>query len=246
MIRGVLPLSGGGLNGRTLLWRSSLRPLILVRSLFAKAWETGISTKEYLILFEVITLNFRTWDEDSRQSALFLMFLFKENRKKLKDWDSSSGTLESALSRFVHKVGRPSIKKELLADFRILRFLHRTPNEKEFEMRVVKSSDSKKSPTKRVRTPSSVGTKRMNNTKNPPIIGSEVPGLTPKGLDEEIILMYAKLEYLGVPSSALSESSSGNKSADESWGQDETPFTPTPKKKKLIEEFLLWQKERTS
>lgn len=180
------------------VWQSQLKPLHLLRALLSKAWKTGFSTKEYLIAFDIISSNHKRWDRPSLRSALCLMFLLGSFRKKLADWNSSTPPIRTKLPRILHAWGKSRKLKEFLAEYHLPPFLNIALNKEVIKMRVVHTGDRSAIPAKKVRSPSSVGTKSRSKLRSDKfgILGPIHP---PRTLDGEISIFIKELSlFLGI------------------------------------------------
>lgn len=187
-------------GGRVIVaWKSSLRPLLLVRGLLGKAFNKGFSAKEYLVLFDIVSSQFKSWDRKTIGQVLVVLFLISCFRKKVINWDGAIPPLDKSLSRLLKKWGSVKTAPEFLAEYQLHAFLNVQLTDKEFSMRTLHTRSLPARLIHRVRNPSAVGSKSNRKLSKLPtgvIVPQDVHSRT---LDEEIKLSLRNLyDFLGI------------------------------------------------
>jgi hypothetical protein len=214
-------------GGRIIVaWRTSLRPLLLVRGLLGKAFKKGFSAKEYLVLFDIVSLNFKSWDRKTLGQVLVVLFLISCFRKKVINWDGAIPPLEKSLSRLLRKWGTVKTAPEFLAEYHLHAFLNVRLTDKEFSMKTLHTRSFPARLIHRVRNPSAVGSKSNRKLSKLPtgvIVPQDVRSRT---LDEEIKLSLRNLySFLGIEEAVPLPYMEKKNLPDESIGKDEIPET---------------------
>jgi hypothetical protein len=212
-------------GGRVIVaWRSSYRPLLLVRGLLGKAFRKGFSSKEYLILFDIVSSAFKSWDKKTTEQVLVVLFLLSCFRKKISNWDGAIPPIGKSLSRLLRKWGAVKNESEFLKEYQLNAFLNVQLTDKEFDMKVLHTRSLPSRLIHRVRNPSAVGSKHNRKLSKLPL-GVTVPqDVRSRTLDEEISSTLRKLySFLGIAEATPLPFMEKVNLPEESFGKDEIP-----------------------
>jgi hypothetical protein len=142
MINGSFRIGRSGLTKKELLvtWHSNLRPLLLIRKLIRKFWYEGFSCKEYLICFNIISSNFKRWEEEQVLSCLFGLFLVSDNRKIINSWEQTIKPGRKLFSDLMRRTRKNGVEQsEILERFAFTQRFLTVPKleKKELNLKVV-------------------------------------------------------------------------------------------------------------
>lgn len=214
-------------GGRMIVaWKSSLKPLLLVRGLLGKAYRDGFSSKEYLILFDIVSSAFKSWDKKTIEQVLVPLFLLSSNRKAIRDWDSAIPPLKKTLSRLLRKWGTVKKIQEILEKYDLNAFLNVQLTKDNFSMRTFHTKSFPARLIHRVRNPSAVGSKHNRKLSTPPS-GITLPkDVRSRTLDEEISSTVRRLyNFLGIVEATPLPYMERENLPDEPIGKGEIPKT---------------------
>lgn len=217
-------------------WRSTLRPLILLRGLLRKAWTIGISTKEYLIMYDILSSQFRSWDSNTIGRVVVCMFFLSSTRKSILSWDHAIPPVKKKLSRILQLWGSSRTSDALMKEYQLQAFLNIPLTDESFKMKVHRTGSPLARLANRVRNPSAVGSKSGRKfRKLPP--GMVVPKSSiPRSLEVEISNSLENLyRFLGVSGTTPLPIVESETPTEESFGKDETSGSENPS---LFEQYL--------
>lgn len=212
-------------GGRVIVrWESSYKIGTLVRGLLGKAFNVGFSSKEYLILFDIISSHFRSLGSGALEKVLVVLFLLSSSRKAITNWDMPIPPLKRTLPKILKKLGSMKNESDLRREYDLNAFLSVRLTKEQFSMKVSHSRSLPARLIHRVRNPSAVGTKHNRKLSKLPS-GFILPhDSRTRTLDEEITLTVRKLySFLGIQEATPLPYVEREIPADEPVGKGEIP-----------------------